>query len=439
MGNFFFFSDTMSSLSLKLVDTGPSHHTAIDNWIDSIFVDQCDTVIKFDRIQSPFPNRHDIITATIDVFYPMNVNSNYTYKCINKINPHNLNSYLEKQDWYIFTSNENLDVDEGLALLTSNLKDSLNSLAPDKTVNPRKELCPWINTELQLLISKRNATSKRYQRTGSRQLFNEYLELATEIENKTEIARNAYMHNRITSNLDTGKYFWLEMKNLGLIPKVSGALHGFLPEELNSYFSNISFSSSENSADSINIILSASPDGFAFKEVTVNDVILAVSHFNSQAKREDGMPQSLVAKALPTSSVYLTNLFKASLKKGVFPAAWKRSYILALKKVSIPSSTSDFRPIALLCFLSKVLEKLAHDQIVNFLNKSNILDKFHTGFRKHHSTQTALRKLVDDICMTKDKKFATLLLQFDFSKARKCLSFQAAEKAPGYRFLEIFS
>ena len=80
--------------------------------------------------------------------------------------------------------------------------------------------------------------------------------------------------------------------------------------------------------------------------------------------------------------------------------------ILALKKVNIPSSPSDFRPIALLCFLSRVLEKLAHDQIVDFLSKSKILDIFQTGFRKHHSTQTALIKLADDIRMGKDKKLA---------------------------------
>ena len=81
------------------------------------------------------------------------------------------------------------------------------------------------------------------------------------------------------------------------------------------------------------------------------------------------------------------------------------------------SSPSDFHPIALLYFLSKVLEKLAHDQVVSFLTKTKILDSFKTGFRKYHSTQTALIKLADDIRMGKDMKLATLLLQFDFSKA----------------------
>ena len=87
------------------------------------------------------------------------------------------------------------------------------------------------------------------------------------------------------------------MRNLGLIPKPSDALHGFLPEELNS---GISFSSVEDPITSLNQILSVSPDGFTFKQVTMNDVILAVTHFQSQAKGKDGIPQSIVAKSLPT-------------------------------------------------------------------------------------------------------------------------------------------
>ena len=68
-----------------------------------------------------------------------------------------------------------------------------------------------------------------------------------------------------------------------------------------------------------------------------------------------------------------------------------------LKKIPVPSSSFGFRPIALLCFLSKVLEKLPSDEVVNFLATKNILDSFPTGFRKFHNTQTVLLKLIDDI------------------------------------------
>ena len=132
------------------------------------------------------------------------------------------------------------------------------------------------------------------------------------------------------------------MRNLGLIPKVNDALHGFLPEELNTYFSNISFFPTEDPDASFNMISLASPEGSNFNEVSINDVISVVSHFNFQAKGEDGIPQTIIAKALPCIATHLTKLFNVLLKNGVIPMTWKRSRILALKKVPISSSTSDY-------------------------------------------------------------------------------------------------
>ena len=54
-----------------------------------------------------------------------------------------------------------------------------------------------------------------------------------------------------------------------------------------------------------------------------------------------------------------------------FPEPWRESLLVALKKSAAPSAPTDFRPIALLCFLSKVLEKIVHDQIQGTL-KSKI-------------------------------------------------------------------
>ena len=97
------------------------------------------------------------------------------------------------------------------------------------------------------------------------------------------------MHNRISGAFDVGGNFWREMESLGLILKASYALHGFLPEELNSYFSNISIYPFEDSMVSLNIINNASSYDFVVKKVTRNDVILAVSHFRSQAAGKDGI------------------------------------------------------------------------------------------------------------------------------------------------------
>ena len=52
-------------------------------------------------------------------------------------------------------------------------------------------------------------------------------------------------------------------------------------------------------------------------------VILAVSHFKMQARRDDRIPQSVIAKTLPTIVPHLTKLFNASLAQRVFPHSRK--------------------------------------------------------------------------------------------------------------------
>ena len=114
-----------------------------------------------------------------------------------------------------------------------------------------------------------------------------------------------------------------------------------MPEELNKHFSGVAISSSEDPAESFADISTAPPEGFSFAEVSEHDVILmAVSHFNSQARGEDGIPQCIIARAC-----------NASLLNGVFPLSWKKARILALKKTSVPSSPSDFRNKSFAMFL----------------------------------------------------------------------------------------
>ena len=64
-----------------------------------------------------------------------------------------------------------------------------------------------------------------------------------------------------------------------------------------------------------------------------------------------------MVKALPIIGNYITNIFNSSFAQRIFPSSWKQAQIIALKKKVAPLTASDFRPIALLCFLSKDLEK----------------------------------------------------------------------------------
>ena len=66
------------------------------------------------------------------------------------------------------------------------------------------------------------------------------------------------------------------------------------------------------------------------------------------------------------------------------------------------------------------MEKAALQQLQQLLvhcEKNAPLPKFQSGFRKYHSTKTALLKVQNDILMSMDNKEVTLLVLLDLSAA----------------------
>ena len=88
-----------------------------------------------------------------------------------------------------------------------------------------------------------------------------------------------------------------------------------------------------------------------------------------------------------------------------------------LPKISSPETLKDLRPISLLSFTSKILEKVCDIQIKVFVRQHNILPPFQSGFRPHYSTSTALTDISDDILQAFDKKQVTAIVLLDYSKA----------------------
>ena len=99
------------------------------------------------------------------------------------------------------------------------------------------------------------------------------------------------------------------------------------------------------------------------------------------------------------------------------------SHILPINKTPNPSLPSDYRPISLLCMLSKIFEKAVSYQILEHLTTHKILDPYQSGFRPGHSTESCLIKLIDDIRGAKAKKWIMALILFDFTKAFDRINF----------------
>ena len=69
--------------------------------------------------------------------------------------------------------------------------------------------------------------------------------------------------------------------------------------------------------------------------------------------------------------------------------------------------TSNYRPISLLPLISKIFEKIVHDQMIDHLAQYNILYKYQSSFRAKHSTDSCLLYLNDKILKSFDNGLFT--------------------------------
>ena len=67
--------------------------------------------------------------------------------------------------------------------------------------------------------------------------------------------------------------------------------------------------------------------------------------------------------------------------------------------------------------MSKIVEKLVSGQLVGYLQSSNLMPCFQSAYRRHHSTETALLRVISDIVGAVDRGCVTLLGLLDLSAA----------------------
>ena len=118
-------------------------------------------------------------------------------------------------------------------------------------------------------------------------------------------------------------------------------------------------------------------------------------------------------------STQLATLFSESLATGTLPTEFKSGIIRPILKPGKRdnSTPNSYRGISLTCVLSKVLKKIAHQQLKSYFKKQGAYHEDQYGFRTGRSVADLLLGTIDDWMIAKDRKLSTAIVFIDLSKA----------------------
>ena len=136
----------------------------------------------------------------------------------------------------------------------------------------------------------------------------------------------------------------------------------------------------------------------------------------SKAAGIDSLPGKFLKDGADVLTKPVTDICNLSISLNKFPRALKLAKVKTIFKKDRKTNVSNYRPISLLRILSKVIEKVVHEQTTRILNDNSIFYKYQSGFRSKHSTDLFRSFLNDKILKCVDNRMYTGMILIDLQK-----------------------
>ena len=131
------------------------------------------------------------------------------------------------------------------------------------------------------------------------------------------------------------------------------------------------------------------------------------------------IPLNILKQSRFTYEMLADCINDAIVGENIFPDSLKFADITPVHKKDETTNKENYRPVSVLPLISKIFKRIIYDQLSEYLEK--YLSSILCGFRKAHSTQHALCKLLQAWQEELDKGGFAGTILMDLSKAYDCL------------------
>ena len=128
------------------------------------------------------------------------------------------------------------------------------------------------------------------------------------------------------------------------------------------------------------------------------------------------IPNKMLKISAHVISSSLTDIFNCCISMNICPDDLKVAKVLPIFKAGTKDDPGNYRPISILSSVARVFEKLLYDQLYHYLSSNNLLGKQQWGFRKMHSTVSALQSITNNWILNMDNGRANAVIFLDLKK-----------------------
>lgn len=325
------------------------------------------------------------------------------------------------------------DIDDAVHKLTLIIQEAIKNNVPLCSTDKKPDILPG---DILELINKRNKYRRINRRVQSRFLKTEINRLRDEIETKINNHKNQTWHDKVSQLSTKDNSAWRVTRALtrqtARVPVLKhNNKHICDPQEkaellastLKESFTPYTPKPDQQAhwiATELNVSIEMSKQNNnnpkKYRPSQIRNIIKKLK--KRKAPGPDDIPNEALINLPDSAVILLTHIINSMLKHGYFPEQWKLAKVLMLPKPGKDhSDPNNYRPISLLCTLSKVAEKAILLRLQRYLHIKKTIRNEQFGFRSEHSTVQQVVRVVDDITEEFNKNKTTAMFLIDLQKA----------------------
>ena len=405
----------------------------VQSGLDHVYSNKPD---KLSPVEAKFigMSDHKILKVTR---YSKSLKKNVRYirkRSFKNFNPAEFCMAVQELSWWDLYMTD--DATQAACLLTNKLTNILDRLAPVKTFQVRNKYAPWLSESTKTLIKERNDAQKVAAESKHPEDWNKFKNLRNTVKSKSRKEKQLWEEGKLNSAENTPSILWQNIKGwlnwknsgppsqlfyLGEVinspAQLACTMNRFFIDKVTKLRSQIPDSSSDPLAK-LRESMASRECSMRFKPAKPEEVLKIIMGLkNSKSSGIDNINTTVLKLVAKDILPAVTHIINQSLSQSSFPSIWKHSKVIPLLKKDDPLSPKNYRPVALLPILSKVLEKVVFLQLVEYLDAHKLLHPNHHGSRHSHNTATALIQMYDQwIDEMEDGKMVGLMM-IDLSAA----------------------